>query len=78
METTAKKPRLSHLAKEMIRYYEIDTRGSRKYLTQKVCRALLSDAMYFIMLSQYEVESQSGQNKLVDAYHEAAKYLGID
>lgn len=75
--TMTTKPRLSRLAKQMIQEYEIVTRGGSEWLTDKVRRAILADAMATVMLAQYGVSQQSGQDRLIEAYLEARNYLEL-
>jgi hypothetical protein len=74
---SAKKPKLSRIAKQMVEEYEIVTRGGSEWLTDKVRRALLADAMATVMLAQHGVAEQSGQDSLVEAYLEARNHLGL-
>ena len=73
--------RLSRLGKLVHESYRVAARGSERYLTDAVRRALVSDAALSVMLARYEVEAErpahTNPNEYVDAVREVWAYLEL-
>jgi hypothetical protein len=50
--------KLSKLENRILAAYQIDTRGHAKFLTNAMCKAILSDAMFYTMLEDSREASQ--------------------
>lgn len=75
------KAKLSDVAKMALADYRLQTKGSERFLSDTVRRALAVSAVYSIMLTRYKVEAERSQhtnpNVYVDAVWEVERELGL-
>lgn len=76
-----KKSELSPLAQLVLKNYEVDTKGSTRFLTDHLMKAMVSKAVVDVMMVRFEVEEErsghTNPNVYVEAKWEVEKYLGL-